>query len=527
MVAFDQEYLQNVLTVQNKSNLNFIDKIFQVVFHLPQVDINSLQKELSELITEKIIKDGKAKIDHLKPILNITITSYKHLIFKILDTPRDIVRFSNQIVVHYRFIENCDYSFSDFFILELIRYRFPLIINELIYRPEFFLSEEETRYVLRPKFVKHLKEYYEKEVEQNQIISTHLVSQEDELLLLKLLGKLFGDNHKDKSKDTINIKTNYYRYFSMTIFDNDLLYNEFKQAVYSTEYEKNLLELVKDKSRARILHLFDQLIGDSFESKDKLIKLINGSRIYNDSFELKDVLLPEFYTFLKKIINENIISKKSNMTELEEIILFCIRSKHDAESDLKHLFNISKRLHDSDSVSEIGISFKNLNLLKQELFNEIITSKNCSLDDAYNSWIFTKYSPESDKTPQPSTNKLRTFILEKFKTDFIERFYSVLDAPRGFETYVNLQLIFPTKLDEKNTSEFLENLAITIQIIKKHYQGATDISTFLKNSIIPEMQKLRLSKSEQINQFSEIVLHLDLPSELKDEVRETFKNSIN
>ena len=527
VVAFDQEYLQNILTIRNRSNLNFIDKIFQVVFHLPQIDVNSFQSELIERIVSRIYKGKKEDIDDLTTILSLTIRPYENLIFKILDTPRDIIRFSNQIVVHHRFISDTDYSFEDFFILELIRYRFPQLINWLINKPDFFFVEENSKYILRPKFSERFGAYYEQISEQEMIIPDHLVPKDREFQALGLLSLLFGSSRINDPHNSIQILTNYYRYFSLSIFNDDLLFYEFKQAVQSVSYEKSLLTLVTGKKRQRIIHLFDQLIEDSFDTTDKIIKLINSRRIYNDSFNSKNELLREFYDFLKQIIEINKSLQKMTNTEIEDIILFCLRSKHDAEQDVMHLNTFLKHLPYNNSVSEIGISFENHNKLAQELFNEIITKENCSLDAAYYAWIYTKFSPESSKSPQPSTKTLRKFILEKFKTDFVERFYSVLDAPKGYETYLNLLMIFPTKWEDGNTSELLENLAITVQIIKKHYNGETSISNFLTNSIIPEMEKLLLSDSEKIKQFSEIVPLLDLPSELKDELRETFTNSLN
>jgi len=527
VVAFDQEYLQNVLTTPNKANLNFIDKIFQVVFHLPQIDVNSFQSELIERIASRIYKGKKEHIDDLTMILSLTIRPHENLTFKILDTPRDIIRFSNQIVVHHKFISDTDYSFEDFFILELIRYRFPQLISWLINKPDFFFVEENSKYILRPKFSERFGAYYEQISEQEMIIPDHLVPKDREFQALSLLSLLFGSSRINDPHNSIQILTNYYRYFSLSIFNDDLLFYEFKQAVQSDSYEKNLLTLVTGKKRQRIIHLFDQLIEDSLDSTDKMIKLINSRRSYNDSINSKNELLREFYNFLKQIVEINKSLKKMTNIDIEDIILFCLRSKHDAEQDIMHLNTFLNHLPYKDSVSEIGISFENHNKLAQELFNEIITKEYCSLDAAYYAWIYTKFSPESGKSPQPSTKSLRKFIVEKFKIDFIERFYSVLDAPRGFETYVNLQTIFPTMLEEKSTPEFRENLAIIIQIIKNHYEGQTNISTFLMNSIIPEMQKLKLSKSEQINQFSEIIINLDLPGELKEEVRDTFKNSIN
>lgn len=527
VVAFDQEYLQNVLTTPNKANLNFIDKIFQVVFHLPQIDINNFQSELIERITKKISNGKKEDMDDLTIILSLTIKSHKNLIFKILDTPRDIIRFSNQLAIHYEFMNGCDFSFENFLILELIRYRFPLIINELIYRPEFFLIEEDSKYLLRTKFIERLKNYYEQESSQKRIIPDHLVSDDEELLVLKLLDTLFGDHQIKLSGNSLSIKTNYYRYFSLSIFNDDLLLYEFKQAIQSTNYEDEFLILIKNKKNDRIIHLFNQIIEDSLDSTDKIIKLINSRRIYNDSFNSKAESLREFYNFLKQIAEANKSLKKITKTEIEDIILFCIRSKHDAGSDIMQLNVYLKRFPDKDWVSEIGISFENLIKLTQELFIEITTKENCSLDAAYYAWIDTKHSSEGGKSPQPSTKILRNFIINKFKIDFIEHFNYILDASINFELYENIQNIFPTKIEEKDTSEFIENLAIMIQIVKRHYGGQTNISTFFLNSIIPEMQKLGLSKSEQINQFSEITLRLDLPGELKEEVRNTFINSIN
>ncbi len=126
ITAYDKEVVDNILKDRCcNDRVSFLDKFFNVEIQIPlrpyRMTYNYLEVELLSKLDLK-----EEEVDIYKVIL---LKNYD-TIEKVLTTLRDVKRFVNQFVTSYRQVKN-EVEFRDFFILQLIKYRFPKEYSKL------------------------------------------------------------------------------------------------------------------------------------------------------------------------------------------------------------------------------------------------------------------------------------------------------------------------------------------------------------------------------------------------------------
>ncbi|MBI9055463.1 MAG: hypothetical protein JEY96_16695 [Bacteroidales bacterium] len=256
ITAFDLTYLEDTVFKSNgnqmynseKSDYNYLEKIFQVVFTLPIVDNFTMHFELKQSLLKgsTIIKQKYS--EDVEKVINYS----EKLIFRCIKNYRDIIRFSNQFCLDVEFIDS-EVDFGDFFLFELLKYKSPKIIDEI-----YFNKKVLTR--------------------SNQSDSFKLNIQELEAnfpeLYIEILGHLF--NHQNPT--SINNVNNFYKYFSLSIFTHDIGFEEFKQRVFDSN--ENIIELIdswisRNVKIDQIIYKYKSFIDSTYFEFDEKEKILN------------------------------------------------------------------------------------------------------------------------------------------------------------------------------------------------------------------------------------------------------------
>lgn len=139
IVAYDKGYIEEAieqLSTHNKSF--FLEKIFQLELHLPAYEYHHIADDLYEKLIAAIPflseKEEIKKFIETHPGLSLIIQNF-----------RDVKRFVNSFSVVYNKEIEREVYFPDFFHIELLRFKYPLIYDLLKYptKREYFFNDKE------------------------------------------------------------------------------------------------------------------------------------------------------------------------------------------------------------------------------------------------------------------------------------------------------------------------------------------------------------------------------------------------
>jgi Cdc6-like AAA superfamily ATPase len=267
VVGYDRDYI----TYAIKSNLTegdyktYLDKIINTEYRIPQLTKNVVKKNLEKYICGKIKIVNQEEIHACCEISGIDSFIKNH---------RDIVRFSNNLVMQRTLLKE-EIIFGHLFILELLRYRYPDLINKMFYNIESIIDEIGN---------------------ENNIISYEKLSLDggDKEQIINLLNKLFNQENLNQEK-SICSKIYYPRYFSIRHFITD---NDFKEILEGGKEEelnrwmisahsKNSENLRKIVSTVQINTKYDEIfckallhLLERWEDKYDPIEKKNGMNVF-------------------------------------------------------------------------------------------------------------------------------------------------------------------------------------------------------------------------------------------------------
>lgn len=222
IVAFDRGYI--IETIDNggigRAN-DFIEKIFHLEIALPQIEEHALPRLIWSHISPLTNDRPRIRRELAQILLNQDEVGYR--LPRYLTNYRQALRFINVMSNHILFLKEHNrlkkLDFTELFWLEVLRYRYPDIYEQLSYHKEAYLilSKKSDRYKIK---------------EDVSIKDTNL-----EWLLKKLFDQ------EPISSNSISYAHNFGHYFALRVYDNHLSSNEFADALKNGETLCDTIEM--------------------------------------------------------------------------------------------------------------------------------------------------------------------------------------------------------------------------------------------------------------------------------------------
>ncbi|SCY76143.1 KAP family P-loop domain-containing protein [Flavobacterium anhuiense] len=281
LVAYDKSYVNRaVLTINANTGASYLDKIIQLEIPLPKRDSSDLQIQLQgylELFLDP--DDFKVFTEHI--LTTGFSPQYEYAYPKIFRQSRDIIKFINGFKLIYIKLKD-EVFFESFFVLELLKFRFPLIYDRLYENKKDFVHEQAFA-TLESQFYE-LDTYIEDKESKISIIRklrSENEYQDDEIKLIEgLLHHLFFGWERTKSAKNSIIHPMYFdRYFRYRIGSREISEKFFKKA-FSGGLDK-LKELIDNYADQNMI-------------KETVARLFQLKALNRSEFELQVKAL--FYT---------------------------------------------------------------------------------------------------------------------------------------------------------------------------------------------------------------------------------------
>lgn len=214
IVSYDRHHIRQMLRANNiEEGDQFVKKIFNTEIVLPELEPYILPQMLLDELTRMLGKESG-----IPNILGSAIMSKNSLnvynILPYLQNYRDVKRFAMAFVADLSMNERNnydDYSFEDFFWLELLRYSDYDTYNELRNYPTNFLKEQKSVLILKPDL-------------REDICKPKSMD---------LLKKLFDKSNQNRKANSISYRNNFHNYFSFRLQKDKIAHKEFKELLAS------------------------------------------------------------------------------------------------------------------------------------------------------------------------------------------------------------------------------------------------------------------------------------------------------
>lgn len=386
VAAFDRSYVTNALSKTEKltNEEKYLEKIFQVEIPLPPIEKTLIKQEFFQLFRPNLpMEDNNHETIEFVKILNEFTHQENNHFGNLLLSLRDIKRFTNSFKTIYS-ITKGNVVLRDIFLLELIKYKAPLIYDDLA--NQYLLEDIESGNSLEQR---KLKEELFKDI---NIIDKSLKNE-----VHTILNKLFPNNLDPDPTQSLNnlttpeisplcirFKRNHLSYFSYIpanlvskyIILRSQDFNNLKQLIdslvansetknsnindylniieFALDNEKSNKEWFKNTFKSLIYlskyTLWENRIKYYFEDYIKKPNLFLNSAFNNDKNE-----------FSKFIIDEIILEEEFDLYIRSEITLYLIKL---------HFYNLEIKVSDLERLIEINHSLflknKELNPLNEE-----------------------------------------------------------------------------------------------------------------------------------------------------------------
>lgn len=274
IVAYDKEYMLTVLPNGDK----YIEKIFQVEFPLPSIEINAIKNSLIDSLSRIVAKD---EIDELKK----DIKNNSQIIEDSIFTIRDVKRIVNSFFTSYSRLKG-EIDSSDLFILEILKTKYPSVYSIL---------ESDRAKILKPSSYDCYELFDENKIDQNNIydalsnvgrynIVKYINNNETKLHIHasdkekigNILSRLFPAATTYKSNKSINNIFYIDRYFNIGLLESDLSDVEFDKLMRNENINEITSQFEKwstNKSNSLAAKL-KQFNTDNKKEQKKYIKLL-------------------------------------------------------------------------------------------------------------------------------------------------------------------------------------------------------------------------------------------------------------
>lgn len=364
IVAYDRNYLIQCIKKINDHNAEFfLEKIFQLEINLPHFEQKVIMRRLIETLSTNLGAELQSEIEK---VVKESYYYQNHLLNAFIMTIRDVNRLTNSLILNYPSVRN-EVVFSEFFLLELLKIKFPAV-HELLYRhqTDFLETKQEgiKKFAYRWKSVEksqttQIEEYLEQNAEDISLNKRFIPK------IMALLMSLFPVNQvfniKTNNHLSIRYPSNFYKYFAFRLLDSNLSEVEFANARKSTNKQFNafIREKTKQGHGWNLRDRFEDIKAfDDKEDFERVIQAIfhlakqpnennagfkeymeySGEDLYNKLYNKDNVLAKKFYDgdvaalrqFVLTLFQESdypytvkgaIIKDMSNKTFLEGFVL--------------------------------------------------------------------------------------------------------------------------------------------------------------------------------------------------------------
>lgn len=253
IACYDKQYIAEALKGHNAYNhTQFLEKIFQLEVSLPYFKKDILQKVLAKKLKNALDEKYHEGID-IAIFGNSLVRSADVLVW--MESMRDVTRLFNSIILNLSPLLG-EVEIKDFIQLEILRLRYPVIYEMLFRQKALFLQVDKDdgvnrKYILRrgkdmPTYIKvadteknekYLRLYLNNHYESLQIPKSEIDRIVD--LIETIFQDSIGQFHPISNYQSVAFVDKFDRYFSYSLFDDNLSNTEFISAL---EYDPDGLK---------------------------------------------------------------------------------------------------------------------------------------------------------------------------------------------------------------------------------------------------------------------------------------------
>ncbi|WP_137404384.1 KAP family P-loop NTPase fold protein [Echinicola rosea] len=267
VVAYDRNYVINSLKEFNtKGYLTYLEKIFQLEIPLPKLEEVQLFSLLKENL-EKVLDDEDFIELQEKIFPKYFESDYDKNLKGVFNSPRDVIRFINSVLVTYHKIKK-EVLFTDYFLNELLKFKYPMFHDMIYDHSESYLVKKpynilnKTRYILarndeKAEWSKILERVRSENEDQFNLTSLITV----EYILSELYPNVFDANRK--GNESINNPQFFPLYYRYHLNSYTLSEYSFKHEIknYNGSFFKYIDECFdKGLERELMLRIFDEKV---------------------------------------------------------------------------------------------------------------------------------------------------------------------------------------------------------------------------------------------------------------------------
>lgn len=291
VAAYDRDYVANAIRSLTAPE-NYLEKIFQVEYVLPNFDRNKLSEYLKEQLS---FVEEQEELGKCLTSGNFAIEELTNL--------RDVKRFVNMFQMVYQQLKG-EIVLVDLMNLIILKQKYIFVYNLLAkYNRRFLVPKSEMNYML-----------YQKDIHYTDKTKIDIIAEWNSYLkeydanshktdIIRLLEKLFPSSSNEESNiKNISNMNSIERYFHDALLDEDYSSQKFNEL-----WEKNYNEIIKeikDNTPTKASSLIKQMFNYNITDKDKYKKIVRAI------FYLGKIL--KTYSFINKnyvtrLLEKNII----------------------------------------------------------------------------------------------------------------------------------------------------------------------------------------------------------------------------
>ena len=429
VVTYDRKHIRQMLKANNiEEGDQFVKKIFNTEIVLPELEPYILPQMLLDELARMLGADSKIP-DLLSPAILSKNTLNVYRILPYLQNYRDVKRFAMAFVADLSNIEKMspeEYSFEDFFWLEILRYDDYDTYNELRTYPSNLLEEQGLYLVLK----KDLNEEFCKQSSKD------------------LLKQLFSTEVNKRSANSICYRNNFRNYFSFRVQDDRVSHKEFNQllasqadtfngvlqdyqnenkimSLYELIRQTRMQELADDDSRKNYLTLLIKLMA--YMNKYYINVVCEKLAVSNFYGLDKEVFASHTKGIITQMINEKWIKRGQISSLLTSLHSDFYYDQSDEESgrynyqsiieddfliaesnrNMQTVFSLAKRDIDICEITKYGSILRNVLEVSTKIYSTdiscdpVISSYRCLPYDAILAYFKQHKSEKLDKFMEP------------------------------------------------------------------------------------------------------------------------------
>jgi len=232
LVAYERSYIDEAIKSVNANAAgSFLDKIIQLEIPLPKREkddlLDLLEIHLAPFVTMEHLEAYKSHI-----VDTGFRNKYNFAFERVFRQSRDVIKFINNFKITYQLLGS-EVMFENLFVLELLKFRFPLIYDRLFEHRDDFIREYPT--MTSHEAFYELQTYKEDKEDMPVILRTlrseRYYSEADIMLIGRLVNNLFFKfDRSKKAKNAIIYPMFFERYFRYRLSSKELSEKTYRAA---------------------------------------------------------------------------------------------------------------------------------------------------------------------------------------------------------------------------------------------------------------------------------------------------------